>query len=153
MQGSESVSLVLLLVSVWKIKWIGLCHSWDRKRVKERSYETYPNQSKSITSSLSRKSALKSLLSRVACSNWLAKEWRSAEDFSRSRSISLRMSTISLSYLAYKHEHSQGQLKPHNLLQLVDICCFIQHNIMKTVHDIRFSIVLFPSVDDLASWN
>ena len=55
-----------------------------------------------FTSSLSRKRALRSLLSLIACSSWLANEWRSDEDFSLSRSISLRMSTTSLSYLPWE---------------------------------------------------
>ena len=64
-----------------------------------------------FTSSLSRKRALRSLLSLIACSSWLANEWRSAEDFSLSRSISLRMSTTSLSYLPWK------RWKRHNCLK------------------------------------
>lgn len=64
-----------------------------------------------FTSSLSRKRALRSLLSLIACSSWLAKEWRSDEDFSLSRSISLRMSTTSLSYLPWERRKRQNYLK------------------------------------------
>ena len=64
-----------------------------------------------FTSSLSRKSALRSLLSLIACSSWLANEWRSAEDFSLSRSISLRMSTTSLSYLPWERRKRRNYFK------------------------------------------
>ena len=94
---------------------------------------------------------LKSLLSLVACSSWLASEWRSPDDFSLSRSISFLISAISCSYLDcnknwYKVTQCGTNFVTSNSVVSYCIICAISydnHSMSKSYQSIPYHAILY----------